>query len=376
MCPVNTVKNKGDEDMNIMTVMGTRPEMIRLSIIISMLDKYATRHVLVHTGQNFTRSLSELFFKEMEIRKPDYLLQHDGKMTLGGQIGSLFPQMEKIFLAEKPDRLLVLGDTNSALCAILAQRMGIPVIHMEAGNRCFDRTVPEENNRRIIDAISTVHMPYTEQSKQHLLREGVPSNTIVCIGNPIYEVMQYYKPKIDASAIMDHLHLQSGKYVLVTVHRAENVDDPQHLQQIMSSLNLIANQYPFRIICSTHPRTRIRMEQHVTFPMDDRVEFHEPFGFFDFVMLERHAWCVLTDSGTVQEECCILGVPAVTIRLTTERPETVDCGSNIVAGVDAHHIANAVKIMTSLSNKWKCPAGYQTTDVSDKVVKYVLGANL
>lgn len=362
--------------MKIVTILGTRPEIIRLSLIMEKLDRYASRHVVVHTGQNFTRRLSDVFFEEMELRRPDYRLA-DKQLSLGGQLAAIFGGVEEILARERPDRVLVLGDTNSALAAVIAERMGVPVVHMEAGNRCFDLAVPEEKNRRVIDAVSTINMPYTPQSKENLLREGFPANRIVLTGNPIREVLMRYESKIAASPILARLGLDGGApYAVVTIHRAENVDVPARLKEILTGLNRVAETYGIRLICSVHPRTRSQLARLPDFTMNPLVEFHEPFGFFDFVRLERGAWCVLTDSGTVQEECCIFRVPTVTVRRTTERPETVDCGSNIVAGIDASRIADSVGLMTSLPRAWECPQGYLDTDVSDKVVKFLIGGNL
>lgn len=358
--------------MRIMTILGTRPEIIRLSLILPKLDRYAERHVLVHTGQNFAERLSGIFFRQLGLRPPDYVLQ-DAAASLGNQLSAMFSQMEAILEKEKPDKVLLLGDTNSALCAILAERLGIPVVHMEAGNRCFDLRVPEEKNRRVIDAISSINMPYTEQSKKHLLAEGFPSSRIVLTGNPIYEVMNHYEPSIAESDILNQLSLKTKEYFLVTAHRAENVDHHGRLQQIVEGLNRIAGKYGRRIICSIHPRTASRIAGLKSIALHPLVEFHEPFGFFDFVMLERHACCALTDSGTVQEECCIMQVPTVTMRDTTERPETVDCGSNIVSGVDAEAIFRSAELMLNLNRGWECPDGYLTENVSDKVVKFLLG---
>lgn len=358
--------------MKIMTILGTRPEIIRLSLIIPLLDRFADQHVLVHTGQNFTTSLSGVFFAELGLREPDYILQ-DRQASLGGQLAAMFAGMEEILLKERPDKVLLLGDTNSALCAILAERMGIPVVHMEAGNRCFDLEVPEEKNRKVIDAISTINMPYTEQSKQHLLREGVPGPRIVLTGNPIYEVMKSVRPKIEASDILQRLGLTPGNYFLVTTHRAENVDRPEHLLEIMKGLNKVAEEFGLRLITSLHPRTQSKLGSDFKLKLHELVEFHEPFGFFDFVKLEQHAKCALTDSGTVQEECCIMHVPTVTLRKTTERPETVDCGSNIVSGLQAESILNAVRVMTESDTDWEIPGGYLTDHVSQKVVKFLLG---
>lgn len=361
--------------MKVLTVLGTRPEIIRLSLIIPLLDRFADRHVLVHTGQNFTSSLSGVFFSELGLRSPDYILQ-DRQSSLGGQLSVMFSRMEEILEAEKPDRVLLLGDTNSALCAVLAERMGYPVIHMEAGNRCFDLEVPEEKNRRVIDAVSSINMPYTEYSRQHLLREGVASSRIVLTGNPIYEVMKHYEPQVNKSQILDKLSLQPGEYFLVTAHRSENVDRPESLREIMEGLNRVAATTGHRLICSLHPRTASHLKDAGSIDMNPLVEFYEPFGFFDFVRLEQNARCAITDSGTVQEECCILQVPTVTIRRTTERPETVDCGSNIVSGVDADRIHDAVLLMTETGRAWKCPEGYLAEHVSHTVVKFLLGGKL
>ena len=359
--------------MRVMTVLGTRPEIIRLSVMIGKLDRLAERHILVHTGQNYTASLSDVFFSEMGLRHPDHVMT-SGKSSLGGQLSIMFAEMERLLQDERPDVVLLLGDTNSALCAIVAERMGIPVVHMEAGNRCYDLTVPEEKNRRIIDAVSTINMPYTEYSKNNLIREGFPANRIVRTGNPIYEVMEFYRDRIDGSTVLEQLGLREKDYVLVTTHRAENVDVPAHLDGILEGLNQVAEQTGKRLICSIHPRTRSRIDaggSGVTpHPL---VEFHEPFGFFDFVRLEKGAFCAVSDSGTVQEECCLLGVPTVTIRNTTERPETVDCGSNVVSGLRASNISAAVSVMTALPTDWRIPDGYQAHGVSDIVVKYLLG---
>ncbi|MCE5170170.1 UDP-N-acetylglucosamine 2-epimerase (non-hydrolyzing) [Paenibacillus profundus] len=360
--------------MRVMTILGTRPEIIRLSVIMKKLDRLAGRHVIVHTGQNFTHTLSAIFFEEMQLRQPDYVINHK-QQSFGGQLASMFEHVEIILEKERPDKVLLLGDTNSALSAIIAERIGIPVVHMEAGNRCFDLAVPEEKNRRVIDAISSINMPYTEQSKQNLIREGIPSRRIVVTGNPIYEVLLHYQAQINASPILEQLQLQPQQYFIVTAHRAENVDDPEHLIQIVQSLNTIAETQQLRLIFSIHPRTRSKLTQH-RIKLHPLVESYEPFGFFDFVRLEQHARCAITDSGTVQEECCIFQVPTVTIRNSTERPETVDCGSNVVSGLQAANIVDAVSIMTALPTGWSCPDGYVTKDVSDKVVKFLLGGNI
>ena len=355
-----------------MTILGTRPEIIRLSLIIKKLDEYASQHVLVHTGQNFTPSLSEVFFQELNIRKPDYILANQ-QLSLGEQLSKMYKELEQLFLKEKPDKVLILGDTNSGLSAILAERMGISVIHMEAGNRCFDLEVPEEKNRRIIDAISSFNLPYTPQSKENLIKEGIPSNRIIISGNPINEVLKHYEPAIKKSSILEKLSLKENDYFLVTAHRAENVDHEDRLLEIMKGINMVAEFYQKRIICSIHPRTKSRIENISLLEVHPLVEFHEPFGFFDFVNLEKNAFCVLTDSGTVQEECCLFYVPTVTIRKTTERPETIQCGSNMLSGIDADQILTCVHVMVNQLKNWSYPEGYGHVNVSDKVIKVVLG---
>lgn len=358
--------------MKVMTILGTRPEIIRLSLIIKKLDNFAERHILVHTGQNFTSSLSDIFFQQLGVRKPDYVFWGQHK-SLGQQLSEMYKSLETIFLIEKPDKVLILGDTNSGLSAILAERMGIPVIHMEAGNRCFDLEVPEEKNRRVIDAISSLNLPYTPQSKENLVKEGVPRNRIIVSGNPIYEVLEHFKIEIEQSNILTKLKLKKDDYFLVTTHRAENVDHEDRLLEIMKGINMVAEAYQKRVICSIHPRTKSRIESNSTINIHPLVEFHEPFGFFDFVKLEKNALCVLTDSGTVQEECCLFHVPTVTIRKTTERPETIECGSNMLSGIHAEQIVNCVHIMVNQPKIWSYPEGYDHKNVSDKVIKILLG---
>ncbi|MFP3509183.1 UDP-N-acetylglucosamine 2-epimerase (non-hydrolyzing) [Peribacillus sp. SIMBA_075] len=360
--------------MKVMTILGTRPEIIRLSLIIKKLDQYADSHILVHTGQNFTTSLSEIFFQQLQVRTPDYVLLKQ-QQTLGEQLAAIYKNLETIILNEKPDKVLVLGDTNSGLSSILAERMGIPVIHMEAGNRCFDLEVPEEKNRKIIDAVSSLNLPYTPQSKENLLNEGIPSKRIYLSGNPIFEVLNYYNNEIEQSVILDKLNLDKEDYFLVTAHRAENVDYEDRLIEIMKGINLVAETYQKRIVCSLHPRTKSRIELSPKLEVHPLIEFHEPFGFFDFVKLEKNAFCVLTDSGTVQEECCLFHVPTVTIRKTTERPETIESGSNMLSGINAKQIVNCVKVMVNQQKNWTFPEGYNHKNVSDKVLKIILGGH-
>lgn len=358
--------------MKIMTILGTRPEIIRLSLIIKKLDRLSDEHILVHTGQNLTPSLSKIFFDQLQLREPDYIFSEQ-KESLGEQLAVTFTQLETIFHTEQPDKVLVLGDTNSGLSAVLAERKGIPVFHMEAGNRCFDLNVPEEVNRKVIDAVSTINLPYTPNSKENLLREGVPKDRIYVTGNPIYEVLNYYADQIDESQILRELCLAPKDYILVTTHRAENVDNRKHLLSIMLGLNEIAKTHRKRIICSLHPRTASKLDERIRKKLSPLIEFHEPFGFFDFVQLEKNASLVLTDSGTVQEECCLFHVPTVTIRTTTERPETLECGSNMLSGISSDQISRAANMMLNKEANWTCPEGYTDPDVSDRVLQLLLG---
>ena len=359
--------------MKIMTVLGTRPEIIRLSIIIKKLDKYCD-HILVHTGQNYDDSLSKQFFEDLQLRQPDFYLGVRGK-TFGEQIGKILIESERVINQVSPDRILILGDTNSGLVSILAKRMGIPVYHMEAGNRCFDDRVPEEVNRRIIDHSSTILLPYTHNSKENLLREGIEINRIYVTGNPIYEVINAFAKKIKESGIHKTLKIDPQNYFLVTMHREENVDLKDRLSNILAALDKIQKKYKLPIICSLHPRTENRMKGFGLALDNKNIHFLTPLGFFDFIALEKKAFCVITDSGTVQEECCIFKVPNITIRDVTERPETVECGSNIIAGVEPEKILAFVEIALSEAVDWKIPEEYLIKNVSSTVVKIILGSN-
>lgn len=358
--------------MKIMTILGTRPEIIRLSRVIKILDKYATKHWLVHTGQNFDDRLSGLFFSELEVRSPDF---HMGirAASFAEQIGQILVKAEMLFLEHRPDRLLILGDTNSGLAAIVARRLGIPVYHMEAGNRSFDDRVPEEVNRRIIDHSSTVLLPYTERSRENLLREGFASHRVYVTGNPIYEVMEAYRDRISASNVLAGLGLQAHKYFLLTVHRSENVDIESRLRTLVSALVRLSLKYGFPVIGSLHPRTAAKIEQFGVKVPTEAIRFLPPLGFFDFVQLEKHAFCTLSDSGTVQEEACILGVSNVTLRDVTERPETLDCGSSFLSGIYEDSIEQAVAYVTSNSASWRPPREYLQVGVASTVARIVLG---
>ena len=357
--------------MRVMTILGTRPEIIRLSLIIGKLDRLC-EHVLVHTGQNFDPALSDIFFAELGIRQPDHFLGARGD-TMGEQIGKIIAGCEQLLLSSKPDRLLILGDTNSALSAIVAKRMGIPVFHMEAGNRCYDDRVPEEVNRRIIDHCSDILMPYTERSRANLLREGIPGDRIYVTGNPIYEVMTHFEAQIERSAVLEDLGIEAKRYFLVTMHRAENVDIESRLSGLTSSLDCLQREYGIPVIISTHPRTRAKMQSFGIVSNNDSIRFLPPFGFFEFLALERAAACVISDSGTVQEECCILRAPNVTIRDVTERPETLECGSNMLAGADPQMIAQCVRTVLQEECRWLAPSHYTERNVSSTILKIVLG---
>ena len=356
--------------MKVMTILGTRPEIIRLSRIVEKLDRLCTQ-VLVHTGQNYDPNLNDVFFQELGVRAPDHYLGAMG--SFGEQIGRILTAIERVMLEEKPDRFLVLGDTNSSLGAIMAKRLGILVYHMEAGNRCYDDRVPEEVNRRIIDHSSDVLMPYTERSRANLLREGIEGRRIYVTGNPILEVIRHYEPLIDQSDIFTRLGVEPNRFFLVTMHRAENVDIESRLQSLVRALGMIQEEYQMPIICSIHPRTRKRMEEHDVGGVNQQIKFLPPFGFFDFIALERAAFCVLSDSGTVQEECSIFKVPNVTIRDVTERPETLECGSNILSGVEPETILRCVRTVLDQKSEWTAPPEYLVPNVSNTVAKIVLG---
>ncbi|MES2789458.1 MAG: UDP-N-acetylglucosamine 2-epimerase (non-hydrolyzing) [Planctomycetota bacterium] len=356
--------------MKIMTVLGTRPEIIRLSRIMVRLDQLCS-HVIVHTGQNYDFRLNGLFFEELGLRAPDHVLEIKG--SLAAQWAALFTECERLLLDEQPDRVLILGDTNSGLVAILAKRMGIPVIHLEAGNRCFNDQVPEEVNRRLIDHASDILLPYTEGGRRNLLSEGIPGNRIYVIGNPIFEVITHYERAISASQILFQLGIAPREYFLVTLHRAENVDDVSRLGNFISALDRLQQRYQLPVIVSTHPRTRDKMRNFGIEPRSVQVQFHPPFGFFDFVFLERHARCVLSDSGTVQEECALANVPSVTLRRETERPETLECGCNTLTGDDPESILNGIERCLHERCQNRIPMEYLYPQVSHSVAQIALG---
>lgn len=353
--------------MKILTIAGTRPELIRLSIILKKLDKRCD-HRFLWTGQNYTPELAGNFFKEFDIKPPmDVAFAgHPGcaPPSLTTQLSNTFDATSNIIEDFRPDKALILGDTNSALSAIICERMGVPVFHMEAGNRCHDWKVPEEQNRRVIDAVSSWALPYTPGSRDNLLAEGIPRHRIKVCGNPIYEVMQENWPRISERRF-------ANDYFLATFHRQENVDNPETLKQIILGLSAAARKHDVDVFCSIHPRTKQKLEEFGLniYDFSQRIRMFEPFGFADFLSLEKNALGVFTDSGTVQEECCLFHVPVVTIRNSTERPETVACGSNIVSGMKAENMVSCMTEMLSRSTEWSFPDGYREPNVSEKVLE-------
>lgn len=356
--------------MKIATVLGTRPEIIRLSQVIKKLDCLCN-HTIVHTGQNYDTNMSDIFFDQLSIRQPDIYLDVKSPTT-GAQIARILEGIEQVFTDNRPDRLVILGDTNSALVAVIAKRMGIPVYHMEAGNRCFDDRVPEEVNRRVIDHCSDIHMPYTERSRYNLLAEGIKPQYIFVTGNPIYETISHYLPVATKQPTLTDMGLEKQRYMLVTVHRAETVNNPDRLRSLFEGLVVVNDFFKLPVIVSTHPNTRRHIEQY-GIELSDGIKLCEPFAFFDFLNLELNARCVMTDSGTVQEECSIFNIPNVTLRDTTERPETIECGSNMITGVHPVDVLQAVEVTLSSKTAWQPPENYMVDNVSEKVVKIILG---
>ncbi len=357
--------------MKIMTIFGTRPEIIRLSPILKILDRYS-EHTTVHTGQNYHESLSDIFIKDLEVRPPDVHFGIKSK-SLGEQLGLILSKTDEVLEKYKPEKILILGDTNSALSAIIAARRGIPVFHMEAGNRCYDNRVPEEVNRRIIDHSSTILLPYTERSKENLISEGIERARIFVTGNPIKEVLDNFSDKIEISDCLERFAVKPFDYFLVTLHRAENVDALKRLQQIFRAFSQLVEKFDKKMLISVHPRTAGKLEEFDLKPASEKIILLEPLGFFDFVKLEKNALAVLTDSGTVQEECAIFGIPNVTLRDVTERPETIEAGSNILSGAETDNILRAIELAISQPADWAPPQEYLKENVARTVANIILG---
>lgn len=361
-------------NFKVMTIVGTRPEIIKLSRVIAELDRNV-RHVLVHTGQNYDYELNQVFFEQLQIRKPDHFLNAAGK-SAADTIASVIARADAVLARESPDALLLLGDTNSCLAAIAAKRRKVPVFHMEAGNRCFDDRVPEEINRRIVDHISDINLPYTEHARRYLLAEGIRAETVIKTGSPMREVLEHHAADIAASKVLRRLKLESGEYFLVSAHREENVDNPENLEDLLASLDALSRRFRKRIIMSTHPRTRKRLATLAKRKIPAGVEFLKPLGFFDYVRLQQAARCVLSDSGTLTEESAILGFPAVMLRQSHERPEGMDEGAVIMSGLKPQRVLSAVKTtMTAHAGGRKSfavPPDYRADNVSSKIVRIIL----
>lgn len=362
--------------IKVVTIVGTRPEIIRLSRVIALLDEYV-RHILVHTGQNYDYELNEIFFQDLEIRKPDYFLEVDTS-TLGTVMGETLIKSEEVLKKEKPDAVLILGDTNSSIAGIMAKRLKIPIYHMEAGNRSFDLNVPEEINRRIIDHTADFNLVYTEHARRHLLSEGLPHRKIYLTGSPMYEVLTYYKNKIEKSDILPQLKLEKNKYFLISTHREENVDYEINLISILEILNHLAKEYKIPIIVSTHPRTKKRLENLQNIKLEKLIKFLKPFGFSDYIHLQQNAKCVLSDSGTISEESAILSFPALSIRNSMERPEAQDAGTIILTGFDKDTVLDSVNIAISQFDRMKyedIPLEYRIDNTSWRVLKLIVGTH-
>jgi UDP-N-acetyl-L-fucosamine synthase len=359
------------DKLKIMTILGTRPEIIRLSEVIKSLDKFFD-HKLTHTGQNYDYELNEIFFKDLGLREPDYYLDCAGK-HLGETIGNIISKSYELLSKEKPDALLILGDTNSALSAISAKRLKIPIFHMEAGNRCFDQNVPEEINRKIVDHISDINLPYTEHSRRYLLSEGIRKEHIFVTGSPMAEVLCKHMEEIKKSEILKKLGLESRKYILLSAHREENIDNEDNFISLMNAINKIAEVYGLPVIYSTHPRSLKRIKER-NFKFHSLVQNLKPFGFTDYNKLQMNAFCVLSDSGTLSEESAILGFKAILIRTSTEHPEVLDKGSIILGGINARDILQSVGIVKELKDEeYVKSADYEDRNVSLKVVKVIQG---
>ena len=360
--------------LKVMTIVGTRPEIIKLSRVMAELDKY-TEHIIVHTGQNFDYELNEIFFKELHIRKPDYFLDAAGK-NAAETIANVIQKSDALMETVKPDAVLLYGDTNSCLSVISAKRRKIPIFHMEAGNRCFDQRVPEEINRKIVDHLSDINMPLSEHARRYLLAEGLRPETVIKTGSPMTEVLLYHKDEIERNEVLEKEGLRKGEYFIVSTHREENVDSEKNFSDLLASLNAIVDKYQKKVIVSTHPRTRKKLESIGFVNSNPMIEFMKPFGFMEYVKLQQNAFCVISDSGTITEESSILHFPAITIRQAHERPEGMDEGTLIMSGLDSVRILESVEVVTRQYAEGKdvihSIPDYTADNVSKKVVRIIL----
>ena len=358
----------------VMTIVGTRPEIIKLSLVMRELDIH-TEHILVHTGQNYDYELNEIFFNDLGIRKPDYFLNAVGE-TVAQTIGNVIAKSDEMIEKVNPDAILLYGDTNSCLSVISAKRRKIPVFHMEAGNRCFDQRVPEEINRKIVDHLSDINMPITEHARRYLLAEGLRPETVIKSGSPMKEILSYYMPQIESSDVLEKLQVKPKKYFVVSTHREENVDNEENFRNLLASLQLIVKEFGLPLIVSTHPRTRKKLEEMSINDSDPLIRFLKPLGFFDYVKLQLNAFCVVSDSGTITEESSILNFPAVTIRQAHERPEGMDEGTLIMCGLEAAKVMEAILVVTGQYSKdkrqFKIVQDYDLENVSKKVLRIIL----
>ena len=360
--------------LKVMTIVGTRPELIKMSRVIAEFDQH-TNHILVHTGQNYDYELNQVFFDDLGIRKPDYFLEAVGSNT-AQTIARVIEKSDEVMEKEKPEAVMLYGDTNSCLSVISAKRRKIPVFHMEAGNRCFDQRVPEELNRKVLDHLSDINLVLTEHARRYLIAEGIRPETIIKTGSHMQEVLEFYMPKITASDVLNRLSLQPQRYFLLSAHREENVDSPGSLQDLLDTLQALVKQHEIPIIVSTHPRTRQRLKMLGVDELDSRIQFLKPFGFFDYVKLQIEAFCVLSDSGTITEEASLLNLPALTIRNTHERPEGMDEGTLVMSGLKAERVLDAVRIVTQQHNnaerQFRIAPDYLGGSVSEKILRVVL----
>ncbi|GAA4986988.1 non-hydrolyzing UDP-N-acetylglucosamine 2-epimerase [Actinopolymorpha pittospori] len=361
--------------IKVMTIVGTRPEIIRLSRVIARLDQ-SVDHVLVHTGQNYDYNLNQVFFEDLGLRRPDHYLDVDTS-SLGRVLGETLIRTEDVLRAEEPDAVVVLGDTNSCIAAVMAKRMRIPVYHLEAGNRCFDENVPEETNRRLVDHVADFNLVYTEHARRNLLAEGLHPRRILLTGSPMREVLDHYRPRIEASDVLERLGLERGRYFLASAHREENVDDPARLRLLVECVVAVRQRWQLPVLVSTHPRTRKRLASLTTTQPTEGIDFHEPFGFLDYVNLQLNAACVLSDSGTISEESAILGFPAVTLRESIERPEALDAGAIIMTGLHPDDVEDAVAAQIANGPQDQRagllrPAEYDIGDTSRRTVRFIL----